>query len=98
MVYAIVLIIFYQYGFIQWHQSGHSFAEAWHTMRQDWLTLITFIDATQFSLLVLGWLAFDLKHQKQSTWEKFFWFGLTVWLGVSGLLLYGLWRRQPRFV
>ncbi len=98
LIYALALALFFRYGFIQWQQSGHSLADIWSTLRQDWLVFITFIDAAQFTLLVFGWLVFDLRRQPHSTWEKLGWFGLILWLGVPGLLFYIALRRQPRLV
>jgi hypothetical protein len=98
VVYALALILLFQYGFIQWGKSGHSLNDAWLILRQDWLVLITLIDATQFALIVLGWMVLDLKKQTLSLWEKLSWFGLTLWLGVPGFLLYAVLRRRPRLI
>jgi hypothetical protein len=92
--YALALALFFRYGFGQWQLSGHSLTDAWQALRQDWLVFITFIDAAQFSLIVLIWLIFDLRRQERPIWEKLAWFGLTLWLGTPGLLLYVALRRQ----
>lgn len=93
-LYALGCIVFFQYGFNQWLASNHSIQDVWQTLRQDWMVLITFIDASHFSLLVLVWLFLDLRRQIFGRIEKVIWFALTVWLGAPIVLLYIAWRRR----
>jgi hypothetical protein len=92
--YALGCILFFQYGFNQWVASNHSVQDIWRALQQDWLLLITFVDAGHFSLLVLGWLVLDLRRQTFGRIEKVGWFALTIWLGAPIVLLYLAWRRR----
>lgn len=97
-LYALLLLGFFQYGFVMWQRSGDTLADAWTALTHDWLVLITFVDASQFTALVFVWLAFDLRRQPRSRWEKLGWFALTLWLGAPVVMLYLAFRRQPRLV
>ena len=89
---GVVLFGFINYGFIKWTQSGNGLADAWHALTQDWLLLITVVDACVFTLLVFAWLVADLKKRRLSRLQKALVLVAVTVTGASAFFIYLAFR------
>jgi hypothetical protein len=93
---GITMFCFINYGFIQWLNSGHTFIDVLKTLTQDWLLLITVVDACLFTLLCFIWLFADMKKRGFSSLKKAFIFLSVIFTGISAFFIYLAFRPKTR--
>jgi hypothetical protein len=91
---GITMFCFINYGFIQWLNSGHTFTDVWKLLTQDWLLLITVVDACLFTLLCFIWLFADMKKRGFGLFKKFFVFLSVMLTGTSAFFIYLAFRSK----
>lgn len=67
-------------------------AEVLRALKNDWLVLITFVDACLFTLLVFNWLIKDLARQGYRFNKKIFVFLAVLITGTSAFFIYLAFR------
>ncbi len=79
---------FFQIGIILWYSSDHSIIDSVRILTQDWLLLITFIDAGFFTIICICWLISDLRNNRNKSNLKWVWLGLTIIFGAPIVMFY----------
>jgi len=91
---GLLLMAFFQVGIILWHNSGRTINDFFAVITQDWLLLITFVDAGFFTMICIGWLIYDLKKNRSNSNLKWAWLGLTLIFGSPIVMFYLFTERR----
>jgi hypothetical protein len=91
---GLLLMMFFQIGIIRWYNSGRTINDFVSAITQDWLLLITFIDAGFFTILCIGWLIYDLNKNRNASNLKWIWLALTLVFGSPIVMFYLFTERR----
>ena len=91
---GLLLMAFFQVGIILWYNSARTINDFVRAITQDWLLLITFIDAGFFTMICIGWLIYDLNKNRTKSNFKWVWLGLTLIFGSPIVMFYLFTERR----